>query len=290
MEAASQTINHIENPNLLATKIIVRTSSSPGGCCPPEEQRGSAFFSNTVSASGSCCAASIYCPPVDSVKTLHPPGVFLCPKGTRMPAHLWKTTVGGHLRFCSCRCKKHSEGGGLGYQPEEHYGQLAVCKIQRKDEFAVLCFKRHLRLCAVRGQCDKLFAFQQSGGQREATRPVGCVRLPAVSNATLRYSPIRPCGHILRRKAAAVSPRRCRFDHFQLRGVLPARTRGRRSASSSAVWKVNFPAIRAASLRTAISQTIGALRAGSVRGPCTELVSQLIGRVCGVAVFAAAAK
>ena len=38
--------------------------------------------------------------------------------------------------------------------------------------------------------------------------------------------------------------------------------------------------------RTALPQTIGALRAGSVRGPCTELVSQLIRRVCGVAVFA----
>ena len=42
-------------------------------------------------------------------------------------------------------------------------------------------------------------------------------------------------------------------------------------------------------LRAALPQTIGALRAGSVRGPCTELVPQLIGRVCGVAVFAAAA-
>ena len=30
IEAASQTINHIENPNLLATKIIVRISSSYG--------------------------------------------------------------------------------------------------------------------------------------------------------------------------------------------------------------------------------------------------------------------
>lgn len=40
MEAASQTINHIENPNLLATKIIVPHKLIPReSCCPPEEQR-----------------------------------------------------------------------------------------------------------------------------------------------------------------------------------------------------------------------------------------------------------
>lgn len=40
MEAASQTINHIENPNLLATKIIVPHKLIPReNCCPPEEQR-----------------------------------------------------------------------------------------------------------------------------------------------------------------------------------------------------------------------------------------------------------
>ena len=39
MEAASQTINHIENPNLLATKIIVPHKLIPReSCCPPEEQ------------------------------------------------------------------------------------------------------------------------------------------------------------------------------------------------------------------------------------------------------------
>ncbi|UQK41789.1 hypothetical protein [Faecalibacterium sp. I4-1-79] len=38
--AASQTINHIENPNLLATKIIVPHKLIPReSCCPPEEQR-----------------------------------------------------------------------------------------------------------------------------------------------------------------------------------------------------------------------------------------------------------
>ena len=37
---ASQTINHIENPNLLATKIIVPHKLIPReSCCPPEEQR-----------------------------------------------------------------------------------------------------------------------------------------------------------------------------------------------------------------------------------------------------------
>ena len=102
--------------------------------------------------------------------------------------------------------------------------------------------------------------------------------------------PIRPCGHILRRKAAAGSPRRCGFDLFQLRGVfcLPAHgAEGQRFTFRSAESKL--PAIGAASVRAALPQTIGALRAGSVRGPCTELVSQLIGRVCGVAVFAAGA-
>lgn len=40
MEAASQTINHIENPNLLATKIIVPHKLIPReSCCPPEEER-----------------------------------------------------------------------------------------------------------------------------------------------------------------------------------------------------------------------------------------------------------
>ena len=39
MEAASQTINHIENPNLLATKIIVPHKLIPReSCCPPEER------------------------------------------------------------------------------------------------------------------------------------------------------------------------------------------------------------------------------------------------------------
>lgn len=38
MEAASQTINHIENPNLLATKIIVPHRLIPReSCCPPPE-------------------------------------------------------------------------------------------------------------------------------------------------------------------------------------------------------------------------------------------------------------
>ncbi len=38
MEAASQTINHIENPNLLATKIIVPHRLIPReSCCPPSE-------------------------------------------------------------------------------------------------------------------------------------------------------------------------------------------------------------------------------------------------------------
>ena len=38
MEAASQTINHIENPNLLATKIIVPHKLIPReSCCPPPE-------------------------------------------------------------------------------------------------------------------------------------------------------------------------------------------------------------------------------------------------------------
>ena len=37
MEAASQTINHIENPNLLATKILVPHKLIPReSCCPPE--------------------------------------------------------------------------------------------------------------------------------------------------------------------------------------------------------------------------------------------------------------
>ena len=38
MEAASQTINHIENPNLLATKIIVpHRLILRESCCPPPE-------------------------------------------------------------------------------------------------------------------------------------------------------------------------------------------------------------------------------------------------------------
>ena len=38
MEAASQTINHIENPNLLATKILVPHKLIPReSCCPPPE-------------------------------------------------------------------------------------------------------------------------------------------------------------------------------------------------------------------------------------------------------------
>ena len=38
MEAASQTINHIENPNLMATKIIVPHRLIPReSCCPPPE-------------------------------------------------------------------------------------------------------------------------------------------------------------------------------------------------------------------------------------------------------------
>ena len=38
MEAASQTINHIENPNLLATKIIVpHRLIQRESCCPPPE-------------------------------------------------------------------------------------------------------------------------------------------------------------------------------------------------------------------------------------------------------------
>ena len=142
----------------------------------------------------------------------------------------------------------------------------------------------------VRGNAHKRFAFQQSGGQREPY-PTGGLRQAACGfKGHTQVFPVRPCGHILRRKTAAVSPRRCRFDHFQLRGVfcLPAHgAEGQRFAFRSAESKL--PAIRAASVRAALPQTTGALRAGSVRGPCTELVPQLIGRVCGVAVFAAAA-
>ena len=74
--------------------------------------------------------------------------------------HRWA----GILRFIVRAPQKRSEDSGLGYQPEEHYRKFAVCKIQRKDKPSVLCFKRQLRLCAVRGNAHKLFAFQQSGG------------------------------------------------------------------------------------------------------------------------------
>ena len=154
----------------------------------------------------------------------------------------------------------------------------------------MLCFKRQLGLRAVRGNAHKRFAFQQSGGQRKPY-PSGGLRQAACGfKGHTQVFPVRPCGHILRRKAAAGSPRRCRFDLFQLRGVfcLPAHgAEGQRFAFRSA--ESELPAIGAAGVRAAISQTTGALRAGSIRGPCTELVSQLIGRVCGVAVFAAAA-
>ena len=45
MEAASQTINHIENPNLLATKIIVPHKLIPReSCCPPPEVYSNSTF------------------------------------------------------------------------------------------------------------------------------------------------------------------------------------------------------------------------------------------------------
>ena len=207
-----------------------------------------------------------------------------------MPAHLWKTTVSGHFAFyCLCRCKSvQRRWSGV---PAGRALRAARClQNQRIDELSALCFKRQLGLCAVRGNAHKRFAFQQSGGQREPY-PAGGLRQAACGfKGHAQVFPIRPCGHILRKKTAAVSPRRCGFDHFQLRSVfcLPAHgAEGQGFAFRSAESKL--PAIRAASVRTAISQTIGALRAGSVRGPCTKLVSQLIGRVCGVAVFAAGA-
>ena len=44
IEAASQTINHIENPNLLATKIIVpHQLIVRESCCPPPENRTAAL-------------------------------------------------------------------------------------------------------------------------------------------------------------------------------------------------------------------------------------------------------
>ena len=189
--------------------------------------------------------------------------------------HRWA----GILRFIVRALQKRSEDSGLGYQPEEHYRKLAVCKIQRKDKPSVLCFKRQLRLCAVRGNAHKRFAFQQSGGQREPY-PTGGLRQAACGfKCHAQVFPIRPCGHILRRKAAAERPCRCGFDLFQLRGVfcLPAHgAEGQRFAFRSAEGKL--PAIGVADVRAALPQTIGALRAGPVRGPCTKLVSQLIGR------------
>ena len=45
MEAASQTINHIENPNLLATKIIVPHKLIPReSCCKPPEVYSNSTF------------------------------------------------------------------------------------------------------------------------------------------------------------------------------------------------------------------------------------------------------
>ena len=45
LEAASQTINHIENPNLLATKIIVPHKLIPReSCCPPPEVYSNSTF------------------------------------------------------------------------------------------------------------------------------------------------------------------------------------------------------------------------------------------------------
>ena len=45
MEAASQTINHIENPNLLATKIIVPHKLIPReSCCQPPEVYSNSTF------------------------------------------------------------------------------------------------------------------------------------------------------------------------------------------------------------------------------------------------------
>ena len=130
----------------------------------------------------------------------------------------------GIFRFIVRALQKRSEDSGLGYQSEEHYRKLAVCKIQRKDKPSVLCFKRQLRLCAVRGNAHKRFAFQQSGGQREPY-PAGGLRQAACGfKCHTQVFPVRPRGHILRRKAAAERPCRCGFDLFQLRGVfcLPA--------------------------------------------------------------------
>ena len=64
-----------------------------------------------------------------------------------MVFHRWA----GILRFIVRALQKRSEGSGLGYQPEEHYRKLAVCKIQRKDKPSVLCFKRQLLLGALPG-------------------------------------------------------------------------------------------------------------------------------------------
>ena len=45
IEAASQTINHIENPNLLATKIIVpHQLIQRESCCPPPERSRAWFY------------------------------------------------------------------------------------------------------------------------------------------------------------------------------------------------------------------------------------------------------
>ena len=107
-----------------------------------------------------------------------------------MPAHLWKTTVGGHSAFyCSCRCKSVQRAVGWGASRKSITGSALFAKSSVRM-IVPRSVSKGISVCVPSGAMHtSVLPSSNPAGSASLTRPVGCVRLPAVSKATLRYSP-----------------------------------------------------------------------------------------------------
>ena len=108
----------------------------------------------------------------------------------RMPAHLWKTTVGGHSAFyCSCRCKSIQRAAVWGTSRKSITGSALFAKSSVRM-IVPRSVSKGISVCVPSGAMrTSVLPSSNPAGSAILTRPVGCVRLPAVSKATLRYSP-----------------------------------------------------------------------------------------------------
>ncbi len=204
MEAASQTINHIENPNLLATKIIV-PQAHPREAAARRRTAPKCFFQRQY---GFCFrellrGSDLLPTSRQRKKTLHPPGVFYAQKAQKMPAHLWKNHGGrAFWRFVRAAVKSIQRAVGLGGTSRKKHYRAARCLQKSSVKMSLPFFaSKGISVCVPSGgNAHKLFAFRNPAGSARPY-PAGGLRQAACGfKCHTQVFPIRPCGHILPQK------------------------------------------------------------------------------------------